>query len=229
MAKRTYGAGVTSALLALCRGTCYAPGCGVPVVRFLGETPMNNLEIAHIYALHPNGPRYVAQMSIADRNAFSNLILLCHPHHTLIDKISPSEYPAYILIGWKKKREAGQASALQAIGSIDEIGLQDLVKSAFEERDRHIEQVLEDLNATNREAAQVMQELRDELQSVRRLSTIVDPDTVDLLNGAANLLTHLPDTAPVLMSAASTIEALPDLVEQLSGAVDNLRRYRDSF
>jgi hypothetical protein len=37
-------------------------------------------------------------MTDAERNAFSNLMLLCHPHHTLIDKTAPDNYPAPDLI-----------------------------------------------------------------------------------------------------------------------------------
>ena len=214
-------------MLALCQGTCYAPGCGVPVVRFIDETPMSNLEIAHIYALHPNGPRYVPTMTDAERNAFTNLMLLCHPHHTLIDKTAPDDYPPYVLIEWKNKREADRVGALRNVGGIGEDDLQDMIKSAFEERDRHIEHVLEDLYATNREAALVMQDLREELQSARRLGSIIDPDSVQLLSGAARSLVHLPDTAPLLMNAATAIATLPDVVEQLSVAADKLRRYGD--
>ena len=41
---------------------------------------------AHIVAEQDDGPRGDPSMSIADRNAYPNLILLCGDHHTLIDK-----------------------------------------------------------------------------------------------------------------------------------------------
>lgn len=42
-------------------------------------------EIAHIVAEHDDGPRGDPHMSLADRNAYPNLILLCNVHHQLID------------------------------------------------------------------------------------------------------------------------------------------------
>jgi hypothetical protein len=42
-------------------------------------------EIAHIKASSKKGPRYDENQTEEERNAFSNLILLCSRHHTIID------------------------------------------------------------------------------------------------------------------------------------------------
>lgn len=54
-------------------------------------TPL--LQIAHIYAFTPTGPRSNSALPPSEINDESNLILLCPSHHAIIDKI-PSEYPA---------------------------------------------------------------------------------------------------------------------------------------
>jgi hypothetical protein len=52
---RKYTHGVRFALAALCGGTCYWPGCGEPVVRFVDDDPISNLQIAHIAGATPGG------------------------------------------------------------------------------------------------------------------------------------------------------------------------------
>jgi hypothetical protein len=56
------------------------------------------LEIAHIVALTPGGPRYSPPAAPGQANDESNLILLCPTHHVLVDS-NPSEYPAERLRG----------------------------------------------------------------------------------------------------------------------------------
>src|SRR5581483_8484944 len=42
-------------------------------------------EMAHIVAESPDGPRGSSDMTVAQRNAHANLLLLCNTHHQLID------------------------------------------------------------------------------------------------------------------------------------------------
>lgn len=49
-------------------------------------------EQAHIVAEEVDGPRGVSQLTLPERNSYSNLILLCPTHHTVIDK-DPEFYP----------------------------------------------------------------------------------------------------------------------------------------
>jgi hypothetical protein len=68
------------------------PDCRKPLVVFseAGEAPKNVIvgEMAHIVGEtnSENSPRGISALSEADRNRYSNLILLCGDHHTLIDK-----------------------------------------------------------------------------------------------------------------------------------------------
>jgi hypothetical protein len=83
---RNYTAGTRAALQTLSRGSCYYPECGEPVVRLIEGDYYVNYEIAHIRGAQEHGARHDPYMSEADRKAFVNLILLCKPHHTRIDR-----------------------------------------------------------------------------------------------------------------------------------------------
>src|SRR3954453_9044568 len=93
------------ALAAVSHGTCYFPGCSLPIVVFENGEPYVDCQIAHIYDAHV-GNRYLADMTDDERRSFANLILLCKPHHELVDKRHPAEYPATVLAGWKASKEA---------------------------------------------------------------------------------------------------------------------------
>ncbi len=63
-------------------------------------------EEAHIVAEEDNGPRGDPSMPVSERNAFSNLILLCPTHHRLIDKEHGRHYTVAILVQMKADHEA---------------------------------------------------------------------------------------------------------------------------
>lgn len=75
-------------------GLCAFPDCPYPAAMEDG-TPL--LEIAHIYAASPAGPRGDPTLSREQIDDESNLILLCPAHHAMIDKM-PSQYPATQII-----------------------------------------------------------------------------------------------------------------------------------
>jgi hypothetical protein len=62
-------------------------------------------EEAHIIAQNQDGPRGNSLLSEADRNRYSNLILLCPTDHARIDKL-PADYPPEMLHSIKAKHEA---------------------------------------------------------------------------------------------------------------------------
>jgi hypothetical protein len=61
---------------------CAYPGCAQPLMTSDGVLVG---EIAHIEAAMPDGPRFREEMSNEDRRAFTNLLLVCGTHHTIID------------------------------------------------------------------------------------------------------------------------------------------------
>jgi hypothetical protein len=61
-------------------------------------------EQAHIVAEEPNGPRGKSILTIEERNAYSNLVLLCPTDHTLIDKVE-ADFPIEKLHQLKSEHE----------------------------------------------------------------------------------------------------------------------------
>lgn len=60
-------------------------------------------EMAHIVAASDDGPRANRKVSVAERGAYENLILLCAKCHTIIDK-APDAYPEHMIQQWKETR-----------------------------------------------------------------------------------------------------------------------------
>lgn len=88
----------------------------------LTEIPFSNLQIAHIQAAESGGPRYTPTMTSEGRRAFRNLILLCHPHHTIVDKRRPQDFPVSTLEKWKAEREQGHEAALSQLSNVTQEG-----------------------------------------------------------------------------------------------------------
>jgi hypothetical protein len=88
-------------LFALSRNLCAFPECGTPIVAGSGSVLGN---ICHIRARSRGGPRYDSKQSNEERNAFSNLILLCGTHHDIIDN-EPELYTVDVLVEMKSQQE----------------------------------------------------------------------------------------------------------------------------
>lgn len=61
---------------------CAFQGCNVPIFE---ENGLYTGKCCHIESYSPNGPRYNNATTIEEKNSYSNLILLCSRHHTIID------------------------------------------------------------------------------------------------------------------------------------------------
>jgi hypothetical protein len=70
-------------LFALTGNECAFPGCALPV--FDTDEKVIIGEICHIKAQSPEGPRYDKNQSDPERDAFENLVVMCSPHHKIID------------------------------------------------------------------------------------------------------------------------------------------------
>ena len=93
-------------------GHCSYPGCPEDCSVYLKKTGHTILgEMAHVIARSAAGPRGAA--SVANRDGYENLILLCPTHHTLVDK-APADFPAEELTRWKAEHEARVNAALTA-------------------------------------------------------------------------------------------------------------------
>jgi hypothetical protein len=70
------------------------------------------VDVCHINARSPGGPRYDSAQTAKERNAYENLILLCADHHKLIDA-QPEKYPAEMLREIKQVHERSFGRAEQ--------------------------------------------------------------------------------------------------------------------
>lgn len=103
---RGYRSGTKSALFEMAQGTCYFPDCETPTIVFVKpEQPSVNVHIAHIEGAEPGSARYNVTMTNEERRSFSNLLLLCVPHHDLVDHKEPEQYAVEMLRQWKTSRE----------------------------------------------------------------------------------------------------------------------------
>ena len=84
---------------------CAEPTC---IKRLIAEDGQSIIsKICHIEAASKNGPRWNGNMTDDERRDFSNLILLCDEHHTIIDnKDNELKYPVSLLKKWKTEHEA---------------------------------------------------------------------------------------------------------------------------
>ena len=84
---------------------CAEPSCQKNLIAEDGQSIIS--KICHIEAASKNGPRWNANMNDDERRDFSNLILLCDEHHTIIDnKVNEIRFPVSLLKKWKTEHEA---------------------------------------------------------------------------------------------------------------------------
>jgi hypothetical protein len=128
---RAYREGTKQALFALAGRTCYYPDCRKGVIEFVEGTPVSNVHIAHICGALPGSPRYDASMTDPERASFENLLLLCKPHHDLVDRIRPDDFSVDLLQEWKRHREGSEMDALRGLGDLTETRLAELLEDAM--------------------------------------------------------------------------------------------------
>lgn len=206
MGKRKYPAAVEKALFVLSRGYCYAPTCKNAVFEIDADgDPCIIVEIAHICG-YPNGPRYDDELYRSGRvDHWSNLILLCKPHHDKVDGAETRKrYPPDLLHSWKNKREKGLQGSLQGMGKVtpDQVR-QIFVEVVTDTRERILADTRE-LISISRVTADLVQLLVDEAYS----RPVLDPNTVSALEDAARTL-QLAENAPLMLESARSLQ-LPE-------------------
>lgn len=230
-----------AALWTLSNGHCYAPGCTTPVVvEVRPGVYRKNAQVAHIHGVRAG--RHVASMNWAQLNAFTNLLLLCLPHHSEVDDKKTGEklYPPELLRQWKTRHEGSNGPALAQLGPVDEDVLTELLASAFEPPIKRLERIADQLEKTGSLTAGTVTELR---QVIDVLVGGPDQRTAHLLMSAAEMLSvhDLSGTARTLMSAAeilstsnlpgsarkldATLNQLNETLDLISAAASDLRRF----
>ena len=225
--QRNYGPGTIAGLMTLARGGCYWPGCNEPTVRMVKDTPVQNLIIAHIVAFKDNGPRAEPTWTTAQRNHFSNLLLLCTVHHKEVDGPNNKDYPAELLQEWKKAREADGVDALEGLGDLTKADLGEMIRVAQAEFVDRVDEALGEFAKTAPELASLLRLATAEFADRALQRPSVSEDTAMLLYQASNSLRGLEDNANVLSGAANDLRGLEDNANTLAGAADDLRGLED--
>ncbi|RPF41834.1 hypothetical protein EDD96_5659 [Streptomyces sp. Ag109_G2-6] len=219
---RKYTPGTHAALMSLCRGTCYWPGCDEPVTKLVDGEHILNLEIAHIRAVSSGGKRFDPQMTLEEKNDFGNLLLLCKAHHVRVDGRDSDQYSVAMLGQWKRERESGGLAALQGLRGLTEARLRELVTESFESFFDETHEALAELARIAPEAAATLRVLVEELADPRVHGFGVDPDAAWMLQSAAQDLRGLEDSAGTLRSAADKLRGLEDSANTLRDAAEEL-------
>ena len=77
-------------------GRCQKPDCLLPLFVDSPSATVHFAEAAHIVAASDSGPRGDQAVTVEERAAFDNLILLCSNCHAIVDKVEP-DYPTELL------------------------------------------------------------------------------------------------------------------------------------
>jgi hypothetical protein len=107
-----------------------SPGCQTKVIAIVEGEPFINVQIAHIRGAKRDGPRYEQSMTDDERRSWPNLLLLCKPHHELVDQRHPDRYSVEVLESWKTTREGESGVPPGALSTMTEGELAQLVEEA---------------------------------------------------------------------------------------------------
>jgi hypothetical protein len=215
-ARRNIDPATQAALWTLSNGTCYAPGCPIPVV--LEVRPgvyKKNVQVAHIYGVRGQAARHRKDIDSNERDSFARLILLCLAHHSAVDDKETGEmnYPPELLIEWKKRREGKDHAVLNtvAVPAGDPEVLTRYLETVFEPPLKRLETLAESLQTTGELTENNLTELNRIIQAMLDSPVGVDQRTASTLMEAADMLSHLKlaSTASKLMEAADMMAHLP--------------------
>jgi hypothetical protein len=225
---------VKRALYAMSNGTCYAPECAQPACIDTGVGGIRlNVEVAHIYGVKPNAPRFRADLTDDERDDWRHLLLLCEAHHRAIDdpRSGADNYPAETLLRWKADRENALGISLPPV-TLDQLEL--LLRRFFEDPSERLATLVGRLDNITKEAAQTGQINGEAVQELRLVVTMLkETDAYQLgesaraLNAAAEIYANidLGAAARGLADAADLLHSL-DLTQratELHSAAEQLR------
>lgn len=217
--RKTIPAATEAALWALSSGRCYAPGCVMPVV--LEVRPgvyRKNAQVAHVYGVR--GARYRPDVPASVRDSFTNLLLLCYPHHSEIDD-DEEGYPPERLREWKEKHDGPELAALNGVTMPDPETLMDLLTEVARPPLDRLEAITERLEDTGQVTQETVGELKYLVELMSSSNAGVDAQTAHNLALAAEMLSsaNLSRSASWLLNVSET---LPSVVRRLEAVVRQL-------
>lgn len=225
--------GAEAALWALSNAQCYAPGCSAPVVvEVRPGVYRKNAQIAHIIGVAPDAPRY-RPVPVEVRDGFTNLLLLCLPHHSEVDDRLTGErdYPVRVLQGWKTRHEGKDAPILARLGPVDDETLTQWLTESFSPPLTRLQAIADQLEDTGRVTADVVAELRQVTDIIAASSHGRDSVVAGALAYAAEILSALDlrAAADSLAYAAETLDAasLQAAAARLESAATAVRNASD--
>lgn len=101
---------VLRALFAHSSNRCAFPSCTQELV----TPPPENLfvgQVCHIQGVEPGSARFDYRMSDGEKRGYSNLILLCYPHHVTVDA-QPERFSVAHLVEFKRNHESRSSARL---------------------------------------------------------------------------------------------------------------------
>jgi hypothetical protein len=216
-----------AALWALSNGRCYSPGCSFPVVvEIRPGVYRKNAQVAHIKGVR--APRFDPNLTDEQCAAFSNLLLLCLPHHAEVDDRKTGEklYPVRLLRQWKIDHEGSNWSALAALGPIDEETLTGLLLDVFTPPVKRLQQIADQLEKTGTLNAHTVMELRQVVEVMVNDPSRPDPETAVMLAEAAEVYGSDRFLQAVELLVEAT-EELPGWNRNLSEKINELHDIAD--
>lgn len=227
--RKNIPAATQAALWAMSSGRCYAPGCQFPVVvEIRPGVYRKNAQIGHIYGVALGAPRFNPAIPDEERDAFTNLLLLCLPHHGEVDDKKTGErmYPPQLLRQWKTKHEGSYGPALALIGQVDEDGITALLEQAFTPPIERLQSIADQLERTGTLNQAAVLELQQVVNVLRESPGGVQRETALMLSTAADILgtSRFASTGEQISTAADILgtSRFASLAQRLSTAADTL-------
>lgn len=132
-------------LFAASAGYCQNPSCANELFVDAAGESFHIAEMAHVFAANDGGPRAKPDMSVAERGAFENLVVLCANCHTMVDK-APDAFPDKMMLGWKREHADKLRGLFGAVQVGDRVAARQVVEpllaqnlAIFEQYGPHIE------------------------------------------------------------------------------------------
>jgi hypothetical protein len=196
-----------------------------------------NAQIAHIHGV--SAPRYDPNLTAEQCAEFSNLLLLCLPHHSEVDDRLTGErfYPPEVLRKWKADHEGSNALALAALGSVDEEILIEMLLDVFTPPLERLQQIADQLEETGTLNAQTVTELRQVIEVMSSTPSGLDAEIASMVaesaevfgsyefNQAAMALTDAADIMPNLKELGEKINLLHEAAELIAVSARRMGEY----